>query len=225
MPVWNRSLCVAALAAAVMPVAAASASVLTFNSDADFIAYQNSGAFSKTFGGNVRWGDALPVGDWEYAIVNGADVPIGSPANSPWTGTNSHAVTFSYNGAGSATLSLAGIGSVTRSVLDAPTVLFARIKDSASPFSQLSHIQIDLAYNGVGVDYASNLLTGDANAEYWGVVDANLSAGFTIIADAVLDGPRSAGSDPMYQFKVGVPSPGAAALLGLGGLFATRRRR
>lgn len=220
-----RSLCVAALAAVVVPAATASASVVTFNSDADFIAYQSSGAFTKTFGGNVRWGDALPVGDWEYAIVNGADVPIGSPANSPWAGTNTHAVTFSYNGAGSATLALSGIGSITRSVVEAPTVLFARVKDSVSPLSLLSNIQIDLAYNGVGVDYAYNLLTGDANAEYWGVVDANLSAGFTITADAVLDGPRSAGSDPMYQFKVGVPSPGAAALLGLGGLFAARRRR
>lgn len=57
------------------------------------------------------------------------------------------------------------------------------------------------------------------------MVDTHLSAGFTLTADAVLDGPRSAGSDPMYQFKVGVPAPGAAALLGLGGLLATRRRR
>jgi MYXO-CTERM domain-containing protein len=29
----------------------------------------------------------------------------------------------------------------------------------------------------------------------------------------------------MYQFKVGVPSPGAAALLGVAGLLASRRRR
>jgi hypothetical protein len=225
MVVHRRWCVVSALVAASVPGAVASGGVVTFSSDADFIAYQASGAFTKIYGGNVRWGDALPTGDWEYAIVNGADVPISSPANAAWAGTNAHAVTFTYNGAGSATLTLAGIGSITRSVADAPSVLFARVKDSASPFSTLSNIRVDLAYNGVGVDYSSSLLTGDANAEYWGVVDTNLSAGFTITADAELSGPRTAGSDPMYQFKVGVPSPGAAALLGIGGLVATRRRR
>ncbi len=215
--------CVCVLGAVV--VSGASASVVTFSSDAAFVAYQNSGAFSKTFGGNVRWGDALAAGDWEYAIVNGADVPIGSPANSPWAGTNAHTVTFSYDGAGSSTLSLSGIGSITRSVASGPTVFFARVRDSASPFSQLSNIRVDLAYNGLGVDYTFSLLSGDANAEYWGVVDANLSAGFTITADAELSRPRTSGSDPMYQFKVGVPSPGAAALLGVAGLLASRRRR
>ena len=225
MLIPNRWLCVSALAAVAVSGTAAWAGVVTFSSDADFISYESSGAFSKTFGGNVRWGDGLAVGDWEYAIVNGADVPIGSPANSAWSGTNAHGVTFSYNGAGSATLTLAGIGSITRSVVDGPTALFARVKDSTTPLSLLSNIQIDLAYNGVGVDYAFDVLNGDANAEYWGVVDTHLSAGFTLTADAVLDGPRSAGSDPMYQFKVGVPAPGAAALLGLGGLLAARRRR
>lgn len=213
------------VAAAVVPAAATSASIITFNSDAAFIAYEAAGNFSKTFAGNVRWGDAPAAGDWEYAIVNSGDFPIGAPAQAPWTGTNAHTVTFSYNGAGQATLSLSGIGSITRSVLADPTVFFARVKDSATPFSQLSNVQVDLAYNGVGVDYSYNLLLGDANAEYWGVSDDNMRFGFTITADAVLDGPRSAGSDPMYQFKVGIPTPGAAALLAFGAVAVGRRRR
>ncbi len=206
-------------------VAPAAAGTLTFNSDAEFITNEASGAFTKTFGGNVRWGDGLNAGDWEYAIVNASDVPIGAPANSPWTGTNLHSVTFTYDGVGSATLALGGIGSLTRSVPVAPTVFFARVRDSATPFSELSMIEVDLAYNGVGVDYSYNLLLGDANAEYWGVSDANLSAGFTIRAAANLAGPRTAGSDPMYQFKIGVPAPGSAALLGVAGVLAARRRR
>jgi hypothetical protein len=216
---------VAVAAVSALSATHAGASVLSFASDADFIAYQNAGGFAKNFGANVRWGDALPVGDWEYAIVNGADVPIGTPANSPWAGTNAHDVTFTFNPAGTSTLTLAGIGSITRSVPGSPSVLFARVKDSASPFSSLTNIAIDLAYNGVGVDYTFSSLLGDPNAEYWGVSDANLAAGFTLTADASLDGPRTAGSDPMYQFKVGIPAPGAAALLGLAGLVATRRRR
>jgi hypothetical protein len=116
-------------------------------------------------------------------------------------------------------------GMVSRTSLNSSWSCTHEVRDSGSPFSQLSNIRVDLAYNGLGVDYTFSLLSGDANAEYWGVVDANLSAGFTITADAELSGPRSSGSDPMYQFKVGVPSPGAAALLGVAGLLASRRRR
>lgn len=218
-------LAVTAFAAVCGASCVAGAGVMTFASDADFIAYQSGGNFTKTFGGNVRWGDGLAVGDWEYSIVNGSDIPVGSPANTPWEGTNVHQVVFSYDGAGNATLSLSGIGSLTRSVASDPTVLFARVKDSVSPWSELSNIEIDLAYNGAGVDYSLGLLAGDANAQYWGVIDENLRFGFTLTADAVLDGPRTSGSDPMYQFKVGVPAPGAAALIGLAGLSAARRRR
>jgi hypothetical protein len=75
------------------------------------------------------------------------------------------------------------------------------------------------------VDYSFNLLTGDADAEYWGVEDANLQYGFTVTADASLDGPRTSGSDPMYQFKVGIPAPGTASLLAALGIAATRRSR
>lgn len=203
---------------------AAQAGIVTFNSDADFITYQNSGAFTKTFGGNVRWGNGAGNGDWEYAVVNGADIPIGAIGQTPWAGSNAHDATFSYDGGTSATLALSGIGSLTRTVPAAPTVLLARVRDSVTVFSTLTNIEIDLAYNGVGVDYSYNLLTGDANAEYWGVADANLALGFTVTADASLDGPRTSGSDPMYQFKVGVPEPASLGLALLGAASLIRRR-
>lgn len=53
----------AALTALSLSANAAFASVITFGSDAAFIPYQTAGRFSKTFGADVRWGDALPVGD------------------------------------------------------------------------------------------------------------------------------------------------------------------
>lgn len=219
------ALALSAAAALMTPFVSASASVLTFSSDAAFNVYQNSGLFTKTFGGNVRWGNGLGNGDWEYSIVDTSDTPIGAVGQTPWTGTNLHDAAFSYDGAGNSTLSLSGIGSLTRAVPVDPTVLFARVRDSETPFSYLAQIDIDLAYNGVGVDYSHVLLTGDPDAEYWGVSDDNLRFGFSVTANANLDGPRTAGSDPMYQFKVGVPAPSSLAALGLGGVLAARRRR
>ncbi len=208
-----------------LSVTTANAGVLTFNSDAAFNAFEAGGGFVKQFAGSVRWGDGLAVGDWEYAIVNASDLPIGSPASTPWGGTNAHDVTFSFDGAGSATLSLSGIGSITRAVNANPTSIFARVRDSVTVFSALSNIEIDLDYNGVGVDYSYSLLTGDANAAYWGVEDPNLRFGFTLTADASLDGPRTSGSDPMYQFKVGVPEPTMLSLIAMPAVLMLRRRR
>ena len=215
-----------AMIAALITAGTASAGVVSFASDTDFIAYQSGGGFTKQFGGNVRWGSGTTSGDWEYAVVDGNDIPIGAVGQAPWGGSNAHDVTFTYDaGASSATLDLSGIGSVARTVVGAPTSVFARIRDSVTVFSTLSLIEIDLAFNGVGVDYSLNLLTGDANAEYWGVEDPNLQYGFTITSDASLDGPRTSGSDPMYQFKVGIPSPATLGLFGFAGLAASRRRR
>lgn len=202
------------------------AAVMKFNSDSQFNAYASGGNFTKQWGANVRWGNALSNGDWERAIVNSGDVPIGSPGQNAWSPSNVHDVTLTYDATlGAATLDLSGIGSITRSVPTMPEMFFARVRDSASAFSELSEIQVDLAFNGPGVDYSLDELVGDANAEYWGVSDPNLRFGFRIVAKALLAGPVSAGSDPMYQFKVGVPAPGAAGLLGLGAVALRRRRR
>lgn len=214
----------ALLAMVVATAVPAQASTITFASDADFVAYEIGGGFVKEFGGNVRWGNGTGAGDWEYAVVNASDAPIGAVAQSAWAGSNQHDVTFSYDGIGNTTLTLSGIGSLTRSVTAAPNQMFARVRDSVSVFSSLSQIEVDLAFNGVGVDYSFNLLTGDANAEYWGIFDPNLQFGFTLTADASLDGPRSAGSDPMYQFKVGVPEP-ASLIFVLAGMPLLLRRR
>lgn len=221
VPTVALSLCALTLSAA-----PSQASVLTFTSDSAFNTYAGAGNFTKQWGANVRWGNAAGNGDWERAIVNASDVPIGSPAQNAWTSSNVHDVTLTYDASlGTATLDLGGIGSITRSVPTMPEVFFARVRDSVSAFSELKDIEVDLAFNGVGIDYTYDELLGDANAEYWGVSDPNLRFGFTIVAKALLAGPVSAGSDPMYQFKVGVPAPGAGAAIALAGLASLRRRR
>jgi hypothetical protein len=200
--------------------------VMSFTSDASFVAFQNSGGFTKTFGGNVRWGNAASNGDWERAIVDASDTPIGTPAQNAWSLSNVHDVTFTFDASlNQATLDLSGIGSITRAVPASPEVLFARIRDSAGTASELKDIQIDLAFNGAGIDYSLSQLTGDANAEYWGISDTNLKFGFSLTAKVLFAGPQTAGSDPMYQFKVGVPSPGAAAVLAIASSMAARRKR
>lgn len=202
----------------------AHAGVITFSSDAAFIAYENSGGFAKTYGANVRWGSGLANGDWEYAIVDANDIPIGAVGQTVWAGSNTHTVTLDSSGGG-LELSLGGIGTISRLVPEGSTSLFVRVRDSESPFSQLASIEVDLAYNGIGVDYVYNTLVGDADAEYWGIEDPNMATGFTVAAIATLAGPRTAGSDPMYQFKIGVPAPAAACVVSLGGLMVLRRRR
>lgn len=203
---------------------AVQAGVITFSSDAAFSAYESSGGFTKSFGGNVRWGSGVANGDWEYAIVDANDIPIGAVGQTAWAGTNTHNVVFAH-APGLAALDLSLIGTIARNVPSGATSLFVRVRDSETPFSQLATINVDLDFNGPGFDYSYNALVGDANAEYWGIEDPNLAAGFTVYAVATLDGPRTSGSDPMYQFKVGVPAPGAAGLLALGGLVIARRRR
>lgn len=219
----NRAGAAGTLAVA-LAASTASASEITFGSDTAFNTYQQSGAFTKTFGGNVRWGNGAGNGDWEYAIVDGNDVPIGGPAQAQWNATNTHDVSFRFDGA-TATLDLAGVGTLSRAVPGNPTALFARVRDGEAPFSGLRSLAIDLAFNGVGTDYTYDVLLGDPDAQYWGVTDENLRFGFTVTARATLDGPRTSGSDPMYQFKVGVPAPAAGTLLVLGGIAGARRRR
>jgi hypothetical protein len=214
-------------ACATLAMAASSqGAIYNFTSDSAFNSFASGGGFTKTFGGNVRWGNAANNGDWERAIVDASDTPIGSPAQNAWSLSNVHDVTFTFDASlNQATLDLSGIGSITRAVPASPEVLFARIRDSAGTATELKDIQIDLAFNGAGIDYTVSELIGDADAEYWGISDSNLKFGFSLTAKVLFAGPQTAGSDPMYQFKVGVPSPGAAAVLAIAGSMGARRKR
>ena len=85
---------------------AGAATILTFSSDADFLANVD---FVKEFGGNVRWGNGATNGDWEYSVVDGNDIPMGAgnPRQHAWAAgpsTNDHAVSFDWDGSGTLTL-------------------------------------------------------------------------------------------------------------------------
>lgn len=238
----GRALVLSCIAAAMLYAPAYGGTITTFGSDTDFVAYQNNGDFTKVFGGNVRRGNFGTNGDWEYAVVDGGDMPIGAVGQAAWSDPDTHTFSFTYDGAGSAMMELGGLPSLTRTVSDGIDQFFLRVRDSAGALTSLANIMVDLDYNGVGVDYSLASLVGDNNAEYWGLVDANLASGFSLTADATLNGPYTgtgtAGSNPMYQIKAGigpdptpgvVPEPSSMVLLGIGGIalagYGWRRKR
>lgn len=226
MTMLARSLVFAAALALAAP---ASALTLGFSSDADFNA--NAG-LTKDFGGNVRWGDAGPAGDWEYSVVDGSDVPLpgGNPLQYAWNpgpDMNPHEVTFGYDdGAGTTDLALSIAGAVSSGSPavggDGVNALAVRARADLGDAADLSDIVVSFDVGG-SVNLGS--LVGDADAEYVMLIDARLSDGFTLTADVeLMDGN---GSIPQYGFKVGnvVPEPGTVWLLGAGALGLVARRR
>lgn len=225
----TRSLLLALTLTATAPVVSAGI-IDDLNSDADFLAFRNDTGFDKQFGGNVRWGNGAANGNWEYAVVDGSDAPVSTPGQTSWDdGVNTHSLVFEFS-PGTATLTLGGIGSNTGSVPGAGIdTLLLRARDGSAPLTVLSNIAIDIGADGF-IDYTLDSLVGDSDASYWGIHDADLSGGFILTADAAFAGPMDAGSDPMYQLKVGtsspqIPEPRTLLLLLAGGLIATRFRR
>lgn len=208
----------------------ASAAVVSYTSDADFLA---NAAFTKSFGANARWGNSATNGDWEYAVVNAADVPIGVSGQLNWyNGNNLHSYGFDYDGLTTARFDIDGdgaspvtTGNQTVSPLPSINALAIRARANAGDIAQLTSMTVLFDLGG-SVNLGS--LVGDGNAEYIMLIDSRLAGGFSIGGNAqVQDG---SGSLPMYGFKVGVstvPVPAAAWLFGSAmlGLVSMGRRR
>lgn len=234
-----RSIALAVIATASLLVSgSASAGIVILNSDAEFLASD----FSKQFGGEVRWGNQSLNGDWEYGLVNATNTATFAEGNVAWgASSNKHAVEFSYvAAANSAGLSLDGgslgtAGSLFETIPNGnPNTVLIRIRDTAGDMSELTDIMLTF---GNGDEVAlGDLIADPGNAKYVGFVDDRVALGFTIDADADLNGGTSrSGSNPAYQFKVGtsstlptsgtVPEPSALAVWGLMGLGLIGRRR
>jgi hypothetical protein len=222
---------------------AAQAATVTYSSDAAFLA---NAQFTKQFGYNVKNGNSAANGDWEYAIVDGSDVPQFGSQQLAW-GHNiqrDHDFSFVYDGSAIADLDLMNItgvpalpdqsnsGDVSGLVSGSPNAIFIRAKDSGTNSQvELANLFITFLSDNSVVNLGS--LIGDADAAYVGVIDSRVAGGLTITGDAFLNTGNSGGggSTRLYQAKVGVsnavvPVPAAAWLFGgaLGALGLLRRR-
>jgi hypothetical protein len=213
----------------------ASANIFSFDTDTQFFDF----GFGKLGGGNVRWGAGGGAQTWEFAIVNGGDIPTaGSEKNRNWVSgeDNIHEAVFGYDAGGAASLDIeAASGASTGTIATGANTLLirARANPNDGQAASLSSLVVTLD-NGEEIILAG--VTGDNDAQYIGLFDPRLSNGFSVAGQGLINGgenPR--GSSPAYQFKVGlsngvqeIPVPGTLALLG-GGLLGfgllTRRRR
>jgi hypothetical protein len=215
------------------PAHAALDTSFALDSDSEFLSFVALSGFTKDFGGNVRWGNGGPSGDWELALVNGPETATFDQQQVDWnTGSagNDHLVDFVYTPGGlDASLEIDFAGGVTSTHTGAPVpgpgsvnALLIRARADGSDVSTLSNIEVDW---GAGSAGWSGALVGDGDAQYAVFVGDVLASGFTVSASAAFaDG---SGSLPMYGFKVGsvsdtqppgsvVPLPAGAWLLGAG---------
>jgi hypothetical protein len=226
----------AAVLALLLAGTPASALVISYASDADFLA---NAAFVKDFGANVRWGNGQANGDWEYSVVDASDLPLagGNPKQHDWqAGANLHDYLLDYDSAGG-TVSLAlsdgggpfpsGVSSGAPTVAPGLNALAIRARANFGDAADL-YSPITVVFDLGGPNAVLGPVVGDGDAEYLVLVDARLAGGFQVFGAANLQ--DGSGSLPQYGFKVGhvaVPEPAACLLLltGVAGGLARRRAR
>lgn len=238
-----RTLLAAASAAAVLSAAgAAAATTLSAASDSAFTTLTGAGdhAFTKQGGVSVRAGLA-GSGDWEYAVVNGSDFPIGAPGQVAWgsgSALDPAVQPFaSYTSAGLLSLAFARDGTTygaSGQVGAGVDTIWIRARTGSATTGSTAFLQgLHLSLTD-GSLIALGDLTGDANAEYLGFADLRLRDGFSLSFDqGAFQVGTATRSNVMLQVKVGsspiaaIPEPGTWALMigGFGLTGAALRRR
>lgn len=186
--------------------------VFSLASDAEFLDQfrdlRNSGDTSgsstwhKYFGGNVRWGTGASDGDWEYAVVDGLDIPFSLPGQGSPSGDRSVSFSHVHSGASpNVTLTLEGLGSHcgthTPGLLTVNTV-FVRAKAGNGDVARLDDLVLTLGSQS----YFLGSVVGDDDAAWLGIVSSDFNDSSWSFSGRGVLGDGS-GSLPMYQWKVG----------------------
>ena len=213
--------------------------IITLDSDAAF----NELDFDKVVGANVRWGNGMNNGDWEYSVVDANDNPQDARQFEWFTsGDDLHGFTLRHLPDQGISSTVSGGLPSTGTVADGdPNALFFRVRSDAANgrFASLLIISIAFFDDNFAVQEVmllESLLGTDGDVGYLGLVDDRLSGIFAVGAIGSFTAPDGGrGSLPGYQVKLGmlegipsteIPLPGTLALFGaaLCGVGLRRRR-
>ncbi|MCE2967531.1 MAG: choice-of-anchor W domain-containing protein [Phycisphaerales bacterium] len=221
----SQFLCVAAVAAVSMVGSAMGATTVSplAGGDAAFNALTNNGTLERAVV-EARIGDSPAGGTWEQAIWKlGA---VGQPQTSgqfAWTSGVLVPFTFAFDGASTVTFSLGSSTQTWNAVEGSFTDIFVCVRSTSN--SSIALTQMSVSGLGAIADLTSS---GAVPAAYLRISNTNAFGAVSISGQMELSwtGQRPNGSGLAAQIKFSnIPTPGAAAVLGLAGLVATRRRR
>ncbi len=221
----SQILCVAAVAA-VSVVGSAMGSITVSplaGGDSAFNALTSNGTLERAVA-EARIGDSPAGGTWEQAIWKfGA---VGQPQTNgqfAWTSGTAVAFSFAFDGVSTVTFTLGSSTQTWNAVEGSFTDIFVRVRSSAN--SSVALTQMNVSGFGAIADLTSS---GSVPAGYLRISNTSPFSAVTIsgLMELAWTGQRPNGSALAAQIKFSnVPTPGAAAVLGLAGLVATRRRR
>lgn len=206
---------------------AAAAPVLgTISGDAAFLALTNNGALERAVA-EGRSGNLAGNGDWEQGIWQQGSVGV-PVAQAQQTITNGTALAFRivYDGVSALTYTVNGVTISYNTVAGPFTDIFIRTRAGNGTTMALSQLNL------TGLGAFGPIVTTGAGSDALGYVRITEAAGFgafTLSGTQTISwtgaAPRGSGTAYQLKFTNVVPAPMGAAMLGLGGLLAARRRR
>ena len=217
----------AAAGAIALAAGAAQASVTwsLFNGgDAGFNALTNNGALERAVG-EGRIGNNALNGTWERGIWQQGGV--GTPqrqGNLAWTSGAFVPWSLTWNGVDTVAFTVAGDTLTWDGVAGGFTDIFVRTRSAADSSIAISDWNLD------GVLIGNFFSTGSGDVDYVRIENGGSNFGaFTLRGLVRMDwtGATPTNSALAFQVKLTnvIPTPGALALLGMGGLLVARRRR
>jgi hypothetical protein len=194
--------------------------------DAEFSQLTNGGALERA----VAEGRTGTPGNWQMGIWERGGV--GSPKATAQFGLVNGAaqnISISWDGVSTISYTANGVTIGWNQVSGSFTDIFIRVRSVANSTLELGNLS--LTTGGPAFNVGTLSTTGAVPAEYLRVQnDGQAIPAFTLSGTHRLSWTSAnppSGSNLAYQVKFSnvVPTPGAMAVLGLGGLVATRRRR